>query len=76
MIRGYYPISGVSEHLNKLLRILFDQAQGIQRKVYITIPDTNSLGKGEMCWYKSSTGVIRLYINLEGTIAYVQFTNV
>ena len=76
MIKGYYPITGINENINKLLRLLFSKAQAVQKDITDTVPTTDDIAEKELKWYKSSAGVIRLYAKVDGTLAYIQFTNV
>ena len=74
MIRGYYPI-GLKQflsaliHINKHFRVLFDRAQGVQRKIVSTVPTTDTLGESEEVYYVSGS-TYRKYVKINGVIKY------
>ena len=75
MIKGYYPIVGVNESINKLLRLLFSKAQAVQGKIRNTTPTIDSVDEKEICFYDDGTNM-HLYIKLEGNLYYETLTKV
>ena len=78
MVKGFYPINlkdffSALRHLNRHFRILFSRSQSVQRNTRTTVPTTDTLDIGESAWYDDGTNR-RLYINLGGTIRYVDLT--
>ena len=74
MIKGYYPIAGINENLNKLLRILFSKAQATQSKVRTTMPTADELEENEECYVDDGISMRRKVVKLNGTIRYWNLT--
>ena len=74
MIPGFYRLYTTSiSHINRLFEILFSRSQAVTKEFRTTVPTTDTLKPNEMAWYDDGT-TQRLYVNLNGTIRYVDLT--
>lgn len=75
MIQGFYRLlEATPQHLNHLLRILFDRSQAVQTKILTSAPGVDDLEEGEMALMDDESSIRRIYFKINSTIRYVDLT--